>query len=238
MGGIQIIQGVECFEKDGVAYLRLETVAHGLGFTTVAKSGNEVIRWQRVFQYLCELGAVTTSGHDKKISYQAMCPDYIPENVFYRLAMKAKNAAAESFQAKVADEIIPAIRKTGTYSAKTLTAAELILCQAQQLVEQEKRVMLLESHAKEQDARLDELEARTTTRPEIYYTIAGYWKKMGHILTTNEAAALGKKASNICRALGCVKRKVDDEKYGTVGSYPIHILKTVYENWLCEPTTF
>ena len=79
---------------------------------------------------------------------------------------------------------------------------------------------------------------RTTTRPEIYYTIAGYWKKMGHILTTNEAAALGKKASNICRALGCVKRKVDDEKYGTVGSYPIHILKTVYENWLCEPTTF
>ena len=50
MEGIQIIQGVECFEKDGVAYLRLETVARGLGFTTVAKSGNEVIRWQRVFQ--------------------------------------------------------------------------------------------------------------------------------------------------------------------------------------------
>ena len=135
MDGIQIIQGVECYEKDGVAYLRLETVARGLGFTRAATSGNEVIRWQRVFQYLRELGAVPTCGHDKKISYQAMCPEYIPENVFYRLAMKAKNSVAETFQAKVADEIIPAIRKTGTYSAKTLTAAELILCQAQQLVE-------------------------------------------------------------------------------------------------------
>ena len=27
------IDGLECFEKDGVAYLKLETVARGLGFT-------------------------------------------------------------------------------------------------------------------------------------------------------------------------------------------------------------
>ena len=41
---------------------------------------------------------------------------YIPENIFYRLCMKAKNEVAEAFQAKVADEIIPSIRKTGGYS--------------------------------------------------------------------------------------------------------------------------
>ena len=33
--------------------------------------------------------------------------------------MKAKNEVAESFQAKVADEIIPSIRKTGSYSTTT-----------------------------------------------------------------------------------------------------------------------
>ena len=32
--------GVECFEKDGVVYLKLETVARGLGFTEIAASGN------------------------------------------------------------------------------------------------------------------------------------------------------------------------------------------------------
>lgn len=102
------IQGIQCYEKDGVAYLKLETVARGLGFTQKAASGNEVVRWERVRRYLEEL-CVPTCGDGKY-------PDFIPENIFYRLAMKAKNAVAEAFQAKVADEIIPSIRKHGAYA--------------------------------------------------------------------------------------------------------------------------
>ncbi|MCI9127419.1 MAG: hypothetical protein HFG28_09505 [Eubacterium sp.] len=44
-------------------------------------------------------------------------PQFISENIFYRLAMKAKNETAEKFQAKVANEIIPSIRKHGGYIA-------------------------------------------------------------------------------------------------------------------------
>jgi len=40
---------------------------------------------------------------------------FIPKTIFYRLAMKAKNEAAEKFQAKIADEVIPSIRKHGAY---------------------------------------------------------------------------------------------------------------------------
>lgn len=98
------IDGIECYEVDGVAYLKLETVARGLGFTQIAKSGNEVVRWERVNKYLDEIG-VPTCGDD----------GFIPENIFYRLAMKAKNKAAETFQKKIADEVIPSIRKYGTY---------------------------------------------------------------------------------------------------------------------------
>lgn len=113
---IMNINGISCYEKDGVAYLNLEAVARGLGFTTVAKSGNEVVRWSRVEQYLSELGFATSGER----------PEYIPENIFYRLAMKAKNEAAEAFQAKVADEIIPSIRKHGAYmTPETLQAAIL-----------------------------------------------------------------------------------------------------------------
>lgn len=119
------IQGVECYERDGVVYLKLENVARGLGFTTVATSGNEVVRWKRVEKYLTELGfrtsvenSVPTCGHDV----------FIPENIFYRLAMKAKNEVAEKFQAKVADEIIPSIRKHGGYIAgqESLSDEELL----------------------------------------------------------------------------------------------------------------
>lgn len=102
------ISGVECYEKDGTAYLKLETVARGLGFTQIAASGNESVRWERVKKYLEELG-IPTSWDGAEV------PDFIPENIFYRLAMKAKNETAEKFQAKVADEIIPTIRRTGGY---------------------------------------------------------------------------------------------------------------------------
>lgn len=94
------IEGVECYEKDGTAYLKLETVARGLGFTD-KKDGIEYVRWARVDKYLSELNFATSGER----------PEFIPENVFYRLAMKAKNEVAEKFQAKVADEIIPSIRK-------------------------------------------------------------------------------------------------------------------------------
>lgn len=101
---IATIGGVECYEKNGTAYLRLETVARGLGFTQ-KKNGVEYVKWERVNAYLNELGFSPLVGKD----------NYIPENIFYRLAMKAKNEAAEAFQAKIADEVIPAIRRHGAY---------------------------------------------------------------------------------------------------------------------------
>lgn len=112
---IMTISGIPCYEKNGTAYLNLEAVARGLGFTYVATSGNEVVRWKRVEGYLKELG-VATCGYD----------EYIPESVFYRLAMKAKNEVAEAFQAKIAEEVIPSIRKHGAYmTPETLEAAIL-----------------------------------------------------------------------------------------------------------------
>lgn len=102
------ISGIDCYEKDGVVYLKLDTVARGLGFTqTQVKNGKEYVsvRWERVEQYLAEIGFPHKWGKD----------DFIPENVFYRLAMKANNETAERFQAKIADEVVPSIRKHGAY---------------------------------------------------------------------------------------------------------------------------
>lgn len=106
---IQKICGVECYEKDGTAYLKLESVARGLGFTTTQTvNGVEYVnvRWKTVEQYLKDIGFLQEVAKN----------DFIPENIFYRLAMKAKNETAEKFQALVADEIIPSIRKHGIYA--------------------------------------------------------------------------------------------------------------------------
>lgn len=102
---IQLIEGVSCYEENGVAYIRLEDAARGLGFTEIAASGNECVKWTRVRKYLADLGIDT--------SVDGKLPEYIPENIFYRLCMKANNETAQKFQAKVCDVILPELRKRG-----------------------------------------------------------------------------------------------------------------------------
>lgn len=104
-------------DEENVAYLNLEDVAKGLGIVTKAASGNVVVRWTRLLNYLLEFG-VATSGHDVAagvITARERLPEYIPENIFYKLCMKANNTLARAFQDKVADEILPSIRKNGYY---------------------------------------------------------------------------------------------------------------------------
>lgn len=117
------INGVRGYiDQNGVAHLNVEDVSRGLGFITVATSGNEVVRWSRVNGYLEDMG----------YPHEVNKYTYIPENIFYRLAMKAKNEVAEKFQAQVADEILPTIRKHGAYMTpetieKTLNDPDFII---------------------------------------------------------------------------------------------------------------
>lgn len=144
---IMTISGVSCYEKDGTAYLSLEAVARGLGFTRV-KNDTEYVMWDRVDKYLSEIGFHTSVER----------PEFIPENIFYRLAMKAKNEAAEKFQAKIADEVIPSIRKTGGYisgqetmSDSELMAKALIVAQ-RQIDERNKQIAAMQPKALFADA--------------------------------------------------------------------------------------
>lgn len=125
---IMTIENVRGYvDNENVAYLNLGDVARGLGFVTTAASGNVVVRWARLLNYLFEFG-VATSGHDvatDSITAKERLPEYIPENIFYKLCMKASNPLARTFQGKVADEILPEIRKKGYYvSEKAIKTTE------------------------------------------------------------------------------------------------------------------
>ena len=163
MNEIMNIQGIPCYEKDGVAYLNLETVARGLGFTKKADSGNEVVNWTRVRGYLTDLG----------VEQKCTTGDYIPENIFYRLAMKAKNETAERFQAMIADEVIPAIRKTGGYIAgeAQMTDEELLA----------RALTMASEKLKQRDARIAELAVQNselTVQKQIMQPKADYFDEL------------------------------------------------------------
>lgn len=138
---------LEVKTENGEALFNAETVAKSLGIVQVAKSGNEVVRWERVNKYL------------KLASPQVGMGDYIPEAMVYKLAFKASNALAEKFQDWLATEVLPAIRKHGGYLTtekveEALLNPDVLINLATQLKEErtgrliaEQRVMELQPKA-------------------------------------------------------------------------------------------
>lgn len=99
------INGVRGYiDENGTAQLHLEDVAKGLGFTQV-KNDVLYVRWERVEGYLYEFKFSPLVGKE----------GFVPENIFYRLSMKANNNVGNNFQEQVANEILPSIRKHGAY---------------------------------------------------------------------------------------------------------------------------
>lgn len=153
MNDIINIKGIEGYEKDGTVYLKLETVARGLGFTQ-KKNGVEYVRWETVNGYLSDYGFPSELGK----------ADFIPENIFYRLAMKAKSETAEQFQAFVADEVLPSIRKRGAY----LTPAKI----EEVLLNPDTIIQLAQALKEEQEARRIADAKIEADRPKVLFADA------------------------------------------------------------------
>ena len=98
------VANIRGYVSGEMVMLNAEDVARGWGFTQV-KNGAEYVRWDRVHDYLKEFGFFPQVGKD----------DYIPENIVYRLGFKASNETAQKFQALLADNVLPNIRKFGAY---------------------------------------------------------------------------------------------------------------------------
>ncbi|WP_336162922.1 phage antirepressor KilAC domain-containing protein [Fusobacterium polymorphum] len=143
-------------DEKGTAWLNLEDVARGLGFTQI-KNKKEYIRWERVAQYLKEI-AFPTCGEN----------DYIPENVFYKLCMKADNEVARKFQDRVCDEILPSIRKYGMYATdELLDNPDLIIKMATRLKEEKAKNKELEDKMKEDKPKVLFAEAVSIAKNTI-----------------------------------------------------------------------
>lgn len=103
---VQVFDNLKVKEENGQILFDAETAAIGLGISEVAKSGNTVVKWTRINKYL---------GIDTSVDNGIKRGDFITEPQFYKLAIKANNETAEKFQDWVTSEVLPAIRKHGSY---------------------------------------------------------------------------------------------------------------------------
>lgn len=150
-------------KETGTAYLNAEDVTRGLGFTE-SKGGVEYVRWRTVNHYLREFGFSQDVAKD----------DYLPENMVYRLGFKASNEVAQKFQAVLADEVLPAIRRHGAYM--TDQALERAITEPDFLIK------LATNLKEEKEKRLEAERQIEADRPKVTFANAVNVSKDGMLL--------------------------------------------------------
>ena len=85
----------------------------------------------------------------------------INEGNLYRLVLKSKKKEAEKFESWVCDEVLPTIRKTGKYDAtqpKVMSIEELIIAQAQSMIDAKKDIAEVKQEVFEVKSKLALIE--------------------------------------------------------------------------------
>lgn len=151
----------------------------------------------------------------------------LTEDGLYEVLMLSRKPIAKQFK-KGVKRILHELRTKGAVGVvQPKTQAEVLLMYAQQMVEQERRVLAVESKNSEIESRLDELELRTSTSIE-YTTVVGFARRYGIDMPNKTAQYIGKAASRQCRAKGRTIGDVGDTRYGIVHSYPNDILEEIF----------
>jgi len=226
MRDLVTINGVTGFlDGNGTAHLKLEDVARGLGFTQTAKSGNEVVRWERVRGYLIEMRVVNYAP--SPLVGTGDLPEFIPENIFYKLCFKAANETARQFQEKVTDEILPTIRKTGGYVANDDLFIETYWPHADESMKQMFRAAL--ATARESNKKAEQLEVKLN-ESEKYWTIMKFNQIFNLHWDMKTCQRNGKAASVYSRQHGYEIRKclTNDERFKETNSYAYEVLETLF----------
>ena len=150
MNGIQIFNNdefgeVRILKEDGNFYFVASDVAKKLGYVNSSKAVNDHCKGVTKRYTL-------TKGGNQELNF-------IPESDVYRLIVHSKLPTAERFEKWVFDEVLPSIRKTGSYN-KPMSELEILQHSINQLVEQERKLKALEAQQGEQVKRLDIIDSR------------------------------------------------------------------------------
>ena len=169
---------------------------------------------------------------------QAGETNFANESGLYTLILRSNKKEAKPFRKWITSEVIPAIRKTGKYEEKKkpLTQAELILQQAQWMVEAESRINNIENDViglagtvennDKSIKRLENNQRRTVTSNHL--TVIAYANIKGIKPKSYHAPSIGKKATKICREKDLLIGTTVDSRYGLINTYPVEVLDEIF----------
>ena len=222
MQNLVTISGVTGYtDKNGTAHLKLEDVARGLGFMKREIKGEstyERINKQAIKAWFIEFG-IQDSEND--------LPEFVPENIFYKLCFKANNETARRFQDMVTDEILPSIRKHGVYATdvtidRILEDPDFGIRLLVQLKEERDKSAALAVENENLSVRLNESEK--------FWTIMKFNQHFNLRWDMKTCQRNGKAASVYSRQHGYEIRKcaTNDDRFKETNSYSFDVLEILF----------
>ena len=156
---------------------------------------------------------------------------FVTEPQLYFVLMRSDKPTAKEFRKWVNTEVLPSIRKTGSYSQKPLSQIEILQSSVAILAEQEKKISLLENRA--DDLYKEQLKVKHNINRLLnndnYMTLIAFMnlnniKQKGYHLPS-----LGKKAKKLSLEQGAFMGAVIDPRYGRINTYSTEILKQIFK---------
>lgn len=147
----------------------------------------------------------------------------------YSLILRSNKPGAKRFQLWVTGEVLPDIRKTGSYSRSAppqVSPAQYLQLLANQMVEQERQLLEVKSEIVE--VRKIAIQAATTNAADTGYFGALAYLKLNHFQCDMKTTQrFGKECAKAARALGIRISKIRDQKFGEINAYPESLLQQV-----------
>jgi prophage antirepressor-like protein len=147
----------------------------------------------------------------------------INEPGLYTLIIRSNKPDAKKFKRWITHEVLPSIRKTGSYEVGTLSEIDLIIKSAQALKQIELKQI-------DHDNRLTFLEVKSyqNSGHTGYWTISAWCKLNNLMLTLDEANRKGRESVKLSREWCVEIGKVRDERFGEVNSYREDVLEEIF----------
>lgn len=152
---------VRTVERDGEPWFVLKDVCDVLNLTTPARVAERLDKDEVSQTHLTD-----SIGRQQDTTI-------INESGLYNVILRSDKPEAKPFRKWVTSEVIPAIRKHGSYSQKPLTPAEQLLAQANVLVEQERRLSALEETAEKTSRAIEMIAAPAASTRDTWQEETG-----------------------------------------------------------------
>ena len=171
---------------------------------------------------------------------------FVNEDGLYDIVLDSRKPKAKKFRKWITSEVVPSIRKTGSYSVeqpKELSAAESLLQSVQLLVAHERQLAILEHNQKNMQGAIsslydkvygmqfqtDMIEQKLNNEIDRY-TVIGYCSAHNIPMTLTEASIIGGMCSRMCKKRNIPLEPIADRRFGKVNTYPSELIAEAIKN--------